>query len=157
MIRAAKPGDMSEVVKLIEAHAAYEGFPFPEGYQKKEELERLVFGHDPRIVMWVAERNDTLIGYMSATVDYSTWNASPFVYLDCLYLNEAARGLGLGREMMNTLDTFAAEHGIPSIEWQTPPDNVLGIGFYRHIGSRELPKRRFSRSVQGHRGKGAVA
>ncbi|WP_136444100.1 GNAT family N-acetyltransferase [Pacificoceanicola onchidii] len=147
MIRAAKPSDMAQLVKLIEAHAAYEGFPFQHGFPNRAGLERLAFGHSTRLLIWVAEQDDQLIGYMSATVDYSTWNAAAFLYLDCLYLTEAARGLGLGKQMMETLDLFAAERGIPAIEWQTPPDNALGLGFYRHIGARELPKRRFTRSV----------
>ncbi|MFW2544892.1 N-acetyltransferase family protein [Primorskyibacter sp. 2E107] len=157
MIRAAKPTDMPQLVSLIEAHAAYEGFPFPGGFQNRDGLERLAFGHGTRLLIWVAEEEERLIGYMSATVDYSTWNAAAFLYLDCLYLSEAARGLGLGKQMMETLDAFAADRGIPAIEWQTPPDNALGLGFYRHIGARELPKQRFTRRVPGLMDERAVA
>lgn len=147
MIRPAKATDLPQLTKLIEAHAAYEGFPFENGFQKTEALKRLAFGHSTRLLIWVLEIDDTLIGYMSATIDYSTWEAAPFLYLDCLYLTDAARGLGLGKKMMQTLDTFAADRNIPAIQWQTPPDNALGLGFYRHLGARELPKQRFTRQV----------
>ena len=147
MIRPAKPHDMPQLVKLIEAHAAYEGFPFEDGFKNRAALERLAFGHATRLLIWVLEVEDTLLGYMSATIDYSTWDAAPFVYLDCLYLTDAARGLGFGQKMMETLDTFAGDRGIPAIQWQTPPDNDLGLGFYRRIGARELPKQRFTRAV----------
>lgn len=147
MIRPAKPHDMAQLKPLIEAHAAYEGFPFEDGFQNVEGLMKLAFGDASRILLWVVEVDATLIGYMSATVDYSTWNAAPFMYLDCLYLTDAARGCGLGSKMIDTLDQFAAARGIPEIQWQTPPDNALGLGFYRHIGARELPKQRFTRSV----------
>jgi GNAT superfamily N-acetyltransferase len=148
MIRTAKPADMDQIKGLIEAHAAYEGFPFENGFQNAEGLAKLAFGDACRILLWVVEVDNTLIGYMSATVDYSTWNAAPFMYLDCLYLTDAARGCGFGIKLMQTLDTFAAARGIPAIQWQTPPDNALGLGFYRHIGATELPKQRFTRHVQ---------
>lgn len=147
MIRPARLHDLPQIKTLIEAHAAYEGFPFEGGFQNIDGLKKLAFGDASRILLWVVELNDTLIGYMSATVDYSTWNAAPYMYLDCLYLTDAARGCGFGMKLIETLDDFAAARGIPAIQWQTPPDNELGIGFYRHIGATELPKQRFTRDV----------
>ncbi|MCT4554264.1 MAG: GNAT family N-acetyltransferase [Pelagimonas sp.] len=144
MIRPAKPTDMDQLTRLIEDHAAYEGFPFEKGFERAEALKRLAFGSATRLLVWVLEVDDTLTGYMSATIDYSTWDAASFVYLDCLYLSPPARGLGLGQKMMETLESFAAERGIPAIQWQTPPDNEMGLGFYRHLGARELPKQRFT-------------
>ena len=147
MIRPAKPHDMNQIKELIEAHAAHEGFPFKNGFQNTEALAGLVFGDTPRIALWVAEIDGVMIGYMSATLDYSTWNAAGFVYLDCLYLTKDARGLGIGLKLLETLDVFASERGITEIQWQTPPDNYIATGFYRHIGATELPKLRFIRTV----------
>ncbi len=147
MIRPAKLDDMAHLKELIEAHAIHEGAPFNNGFQNTESLTKLVFGDAPRIFLWVAEMDAGLVGYMSATIDYSTWNAAPFVYLDCLYLTHDARGQGFGLKFIKTLDAFAAARGISEIQWQTPPDNDIGLGFYRHIGAAELPKRRFLRTV----------
>lgn len=147
MIRPAKPQDIVQLKPLIEDHAAYEGFPFENGFQNVEGLMKLAFGDASRILLWVVEVDAALVGYMSATVDYSTWNAAPYMYLDCLYLTDAARGCGFGIKLIETLETFAEARGIPEIQWQTPPDNTLGLGFYRHIGATELPKQRFTRAV----------
>lgn len=146
-IRPVKPSDLPRVKLLIEAHADHEGAPFPKGFRKLKQLEKLLFGGSTRLLMWVIEVDGDLLGYMSATIDYSTWNAAPFVYLDCLYLSKAARGCGFGRKLMFVLERFATDRGIKSIEWQTPPDNVEGLGFYRHLGAIERPKQRFSQQV----------
>lgn len=147
LIRPARAEDMAALARLIEEHAAYEGLPLAAGFQRQEALAALAFGEDAKISLWVVTHHQTPIGYMSATVDHSTWNAAPFVYLDCLYLAPQARGQGLGRRLMAVLDAFALSRGCARIEWQTPPDNALGLVFYRRIGATELPKARFSRAV----------
>ena len=147
LIRPARAEDMAALARLIEEHAAYEGLPLAAGFQRQEALAALAFGENAKISLWVVTHHQTPVGYMSATVDHSTWSAAPFVYLDCLYLAEAVRGQGLGRRLMAVLEAFALSRGCARIEWQTPPDNALGLAFYRRIGATELPKARFSRAV----------
>ena len=147
LIRPARAEDMAALARLIEDHAAYEGLPLAAGFQRQEALAALAFGEEAKINLWVVTHHQRPVGYMSATVDHSTWSAAPFVYLDCLYLAEAVRGQGLGRRLMAVLEAFALSRGCARIEWQTPPDNALGLAFYRRIGATELPKARFSLGV----------
>lgn len=146
ILRAMNPEDLSQLPRLCRAHAAHEGLAFVESGQAERWREAL-FGPRPRLFGWVCEADAALVGYMTATIDYSTWSARPFVYLDCLYLEPQARGQGLGRRAMAVLEAFAIEQGCAEIQWQTPPDNDLGLGFYRAIGARELPKARFTLPV----------
>ena len=148
-VRRAELPDLATLYDLFEEHAAYEGLPFG-GRGRESILETMMFAEPIRIFAWVAEVDHAVSGYMTATIDYSTWSAAPFVYMDCLYLREHCRGHGLGRVFMQELVTFARGRGCKQIQWHTPPDNDLGIGFYRRIGAAHLPKTRFFLEVPSH-------
>lgn len=80
---------------------------------------------------------------MTATIDFATWTAEPFVHMDCLYLRPSVRRLGMGRALITTLREFAVHHQCTVIQWQTPPSNQLGIDFYNSIGATNKLKLRF--------------
>ncbi len=148
MIALAHPRDLPELVELCALHAAYERAPYVADRQA-ERLAEAVFSEAPSLFAWVARQSGTpgLAGYMTAVIEVATWPARPFLYMDCLYLRECARGQGLGRAMMAALTRFAAAQGLRQAQWQTPPDNALGIRFYRSIGATAAPKLRFSLPV----------
>ncbi|MCM2442306.1 GNAT family N-acetyltransferase [Agrobacterium vitis] len=139
---------MAQMLALCAEHAEYEGLPFAETGQI-ERWKVALFAEPARLFAWVCDGVDgtPLAGYMTATIDYSTWLAHHFIYLDCLFLRPSHRGHGLGRALMSVLQTFAQDKGCAAIEWQTPPTNALGLGFYRAIGARELEKVRLSLPV----------
>jgi ribosomal protein S18 acetylase RimI-like enzyme len=144
MIRAVVPDDLDEIVVLSRSHAEYEGLPYEDTGQAPR-LGRAFFGDPPDLFGWVVANPATgrLDGYMTAVIEFATWPARPFVYMDTLFLRAEARGKGSGQDLIRTLQAFAAERGIAELQWHTPPDNELGIGFYRRLGATELPKRRF--------------
>ena len=47
------------------------------------------------------------------------------------------------RAFLERLGEFAVARGCGWAEWQTPPDNALGIGFYQRMGAAARPKVRF--------------
>lgn len=147
MIRRARHTDFTRIGTLIHQHALYEGVVQPSPVDLQN-LQDLALGTAPRIFLWVVDYEGTIGGYMSATIDYSTWQAAPFVHMDCLYLEPALRGQGVGRQFITTLASFAHEQAIDVIEWQTPPDNLAGIGFYQRVGASHLTKQRFALDVR---------
>jgi ribosomal protein S18 acetylase RimI-like enzyme len=148
-VRAVAPQDLTPMLDLCRDHAAYEQLPFEENGQVARWGEAF-FSARPRLYGWVCEEGGRLHGYMTATIDFSTWSARPFVYLDCLYLLPEARQNGNGKRLMTTLAAFAAAHGCPEIQWQTPPHNELGLGFYRKLPNAvEREKARFTWAVDG--------
>ena len=147
MLRPIAFQDLEPLVLLCKEHADYEGLHFSENGQ----LERWragFFGPMPKLYGWVCEMYNALVGYMTATIDYSTWAARPFVYLDCLYLQPQVRRKGIGRALMEELITFAQSQNCLDIQWQTPPNNEIGLRFYRALGAKELSKARFTLSIK---------
>jgi L-amino acid N-acyltransferase YncA len=144
VIRPAAPSDTAQILDLCRAHAAYEKVPYVDDSQGPR-LARALFSAEPTMHAWVIDAcGEELLGYMTAVVEFATWPARSFVYMDTLYLREHARRQGWGRRLIETLSDFARAKNLREIQWQTPPWNDNGIGFYRRMGADEVDKVRFT-------------
>lgn len=143
VIRPVQRDDLRALIELCREHAAYEGAPYVEDGQRLR-LDKALFGQRPALYAWVVADGAELAGYMTATRDYSTWSAASFIHMDCLYLHESYRHLGLGRQLVETLVDFTRQQRCCEIQWQTPPHNDLGIAFYERIGARAKEKKRYT-------------
>ena len=106
-------------------------------------LHAALFGAPPLLMCWVAERGGDLLGYATATREFSTWQAGYYLHMDCLYLKPEARNLGLGEQLAARLARDAVELQCKGMQWQTPADNVHAARFYRRIGAQSKDKLRF--------------
>jgi GNAT superfamily N-acetyltransferase len=147
-VQPVEPGQLEALLELCREHAAYEKADFREDGQI-ERWRTALFAEQPALHGWMATDDGEPCGFMTVTVDFATWSARPFAYLDCLYLREPYRGKGVGRVFFERLREFAAAHGCGWAEWQTPPHNESGIGFYRRMGATAKPKVRFHYDVEG--------
>ena len=93
------------------------------------------------------EENEEIVGYSTFIKQFSTWDASYYVYLDCLYLKEKLRGKGVGFKLMNLIREYAIEQNCSVIQWQTPVFNKSAIRFYNKIGAKSKVKERFAWKV----------
>ena len=102
----------------------------------------------PRLYGWVAvNEQGRLIGYATATIDYSTWMSREFMHLDCLFVSERMRSRGVGARLLASVCEHARKIGIAELQWQTPQWNVKAQRFYERIGGRPAPKMRFTLDV----------
>lgn len=151
-VRRAGPADAGALVVLCAEHARHERAAYdPEG--KAARLERVLSGASSRLTAWVAEANGTAIGYVSATDEFSTWSASDFLHMDCLFVREGYRGMGVGAMLLATLVGFARERGYAEVQWQTPGWNTEAERFYRREGALAQGKLRFSLAVVASAGR----
>jgi len=147
LIRYCKEEDMEAIVGLCIGHALHERAEYdPAG--KQELLTQLLFASSPRIFCLVVEIGGRVVGYATYTFDYSTWDAGKFLYMDCLYLEPACRGLHIGEELVRELAAIAGREGCVNMQWQTPDHNEGAIRFYRRIGAEGRNKVRFSMEVR---------
>ena len=92
----------------------------------------------------LVESHQHIVGYATFIKQFSTWDAAFYLYLDCLYFESEARGLGLGKQVMQYLMTFAKAQNCSRIEWQTPDFNQPAIRFYQKLGAVPKTKERFT-------------
>ncbi len=142
-VRPAAPRDLPRIVALAEDHAAYERAVLdPTGLA--ERLELALFDAPARALAWVAEIDGRLVGYASGALEFSTWEAREFLHLDCLYLDAAARGHGLGSALLSVICAEARSRGLGTVQWWTPAWNADAIRFYERQGARAVARSRFT-------------
>ncbi|MFC4148728.1 GNAT family N-acetyltransferase [Micromonospora mangrovi] len=142
IIRPAVLGDLVEVARLCAAHAAYEQAP-PVPGNLTELLAEAIAAPHPRLWCLVATQQDTVIAYLTMTLEFSTWCGREYAHLDCLYVDEDHRGLGVGRSLMGAAVTQARDLGVSEIQWQTPAWNADAIRLYDRLGATSSAKRRY--------------
>lgn len=145
-IRPVRPADLAQLVRLCVEHARFErAHMTPDGLTQR--LERALFGDPPRLLAWVVETGEALVGYASAAVEFSTWSGGAFLHMDCLYLQGPMRVDGLGRRLLGEVLAAARRAGCDEVQWQTPAWNRPAIGFYRALGAEAAEKLRFRLAV----------
>lgn len=142
VIRNVCKSDMDQLIELCRQHAEYEKNDYdPNG--KFLRLTALLFCDNPPLKCSVAESGGELIGYSTYMKQFSTWDAAYYVYMDCLFLTESARGKGIGKELMNEVVQYAEAEHCREVQWHTPTFNTDAIGFYRNYGAFSKEKARF--------------
>ena len=102
---------------MIYENAAYEtGGSLPSDLAIR--LAPLLFGTPPsRLRRFVgASHAGALVGYSTVTAELSTWQASEFLNMDCLFIRDHARGHGLGKLPRAVIKGEAAPHGFTATD-----------------------------------------
>jgi GNAT superfamily N-acetyltransferase len=141
IVRAVKPTDLEQLVLLCAEHAAYEKARYsPQG---KAELLHVALFEQKNLYAWVVEGHQSLVGYAAATLEFSTWDATYFLHMDCLYLKSEMRGQGLGEKLLRDVAKLAREKNCVNVQWQTPDWNLGAMNFYKRLGAISKNKVRF--------------
>jgi ribosomal protein S18 acetylase RimI-like enzyme len=139
MIKRATADDLAALVRLCAQHAAFEGSPF-DSRNKEEQLFKLLFGPNPVIHCRIAHVQGLVVGYTTFMREVSTWEANFYVHMDCLFVQEAYRGLGIGKLLMEEVVKYAIAEKCKVIQWQTPQSNERALKFYHRLGAESKPK-----------------
>ena len=137
---------IDNVVRLCRDHAAYEQSDYSED-GKAELLVESIFSNSPKLFCKVAVVNGNYIGYVTWMRQYSSWDASEYLYMDCLYIDDAYRSMGIGAKLVEEIKKYGRNHQIDLIQWQTPDFNKRAIKFYKRIGATSKSKERFFLSI----------
>jgi GNAT superfamily N-acetyltransferase len=146
IIRRALPADIEALVGLCKDHADFERVDY-DAHGKAARLSAALFSNAPRLYAWVAGGRDALVGYASASREYSTWSAREHLHMDCLFVRSNARGAGLGSALLKTVVAVARDLGVSEIQWQTPEWNVDASRFYQQHGGIAKGKLRFTLDI----------
>ena len=147
-IRKLTEHDLPALVRLCADHAQYEKTTYS-GQSKLADLRKHFFSSKPSAHCLVVEDTaNQLVGYATFMKQFSTWEAEFYLYLDCLYLDSAVRGMGLGRQLIEHICQFASRHGCSRLQWQTPSFNERAVLFYQGIGASYTNKKRFFLDIE---------
>jgi GNAT superfamily N-acetyltransferase len=82
-----------------------------------------------------ARSEGRLVGYACLYWHFSSLEATESVLMNDLYVAEQARGLGVGRSLIEATAEVARERGVPIVEWSTAPDNHTAQRLYDSTGA----------------------
>jgi GNAT superfamily N-acetyltransferase len=82
-----------------------------------------------------ARREGRLVGYACLYWHFSSLEATECVLMNDLFVDESARGQGVGRALIEASVDIARERGVSFVEWSTAPDNHTAQRLYDSTGA----------------------
>ena len=136
-IRRAQPADLPQVLLFIRELAAYERLEH-EVVATEADLASALFGTRPYAEVVLGSLDGVPVGFALFFHNFSTFLGKPGIYLEDLFVRPAARGAGVGQQLLAHLARLALERGCGRLDWAVLDWNAPSIGFYRRLGATAL-------------------
>lgn len=91
---------------------------------------RRVFDPASAIFMRVAEVDGKVKGFTLCITHEGTWTHAPDCYLEDLFVDESARGHGVGRALLDDLVALCKKNGWTRLYWHTDESNTTARKLY---------------------------
>ena len=136
----ASSRDVEAVASLIAAFRSWWGKDEPTLEQIRETTSVLI--DDPNTEFLLAAPGDgaPAAGVCQLRYRLSVWTGADDCWLEDLYVDESARGTGLGRALVNVAIEHARERGCRRMELDVNEQNTAAIAFYESLGFTTEPK-----------------
>jgi GNAT superfamily N-acetyltransferase len=126
--------EYEELLPLIAAYQRfYEVQEIDEG-RNRSFFRRFLTPSDDGLLLG-ARQEGRLVGYACLYWHFSSTRATETVLMNDLYVDESARGQGVGRALIEASAEVARERGAPFVEWSTAPDNQTAQRLYDSTGA----------------------
>ncbi len=132
-IREGRKQDVPEVFDLVKELAVFENAP-EQVTNTITQLEEDGFGENPIYGLFVAEKDDRIVGISLFYYRYSTWKGKR-LYLEDIIVTESERGKGIGRQLMDRTIEYARESQCTGMMWQALDWNQPALDFYEKYGA----------------------
>jgi GNAT superfamily N-acetyltransferase len=148
VVRDARAGDIPRIWEMLRGMADFEklteilsGTP--------ELLAAALFGDGPRLGGKVAEHGGKLIGYALYYPVFGSFRARWRLWLEDLWVEPDARGLGVGERLLAAVCREAETHGYYGVDWEVLDWNRPAIEFYEHLGANRIGTDWFRYRLEG--------
>jgi GNAT superfamily N-acetyltransferase len=133
-IRDAAPSDAALIIKFVEDLAAYEKLSH-EAEATVADIERELFGPNPKVFCQIAEWNGMPAGFALWFYTFSTFLGRHGIWLEDLFVEPEMRGHGVGKALLTDLAQRCASENLGRLEWAVLDWNEPSIEFYRSQGA----------------------
>ena len=134
-VRSIAPPDLAKWLPLWQGYNLFYGRPSLPSQITERTWSRF-FDADEPVHALVAERNGELLGLAHYLFHRSTIHVAPVCYMQDLFTNEAARGQGVGRALIEGVYERARIAGSPRVYWQTHESNQTAMRLYDKVAER---------------------
>lgn len=135
LIRTATVDDAAAVHALIARLAA----SIPSHFELRstvDDFTRAMAGDEPRLRALLAENGTEPVGVVAFFTTFSTWYGTAGVYVQDIFVDESARGDGLGRQLLAAACKWGVAHGADHLRLSVDHANTAAQDFYASTGLR---------------------
>ncbi|MFZ3287360.1 MAG: GNAT family N-acetyltransferase [Telluria sp.] len=143
-IRPAGPADVAHIHGMIVELAVFEKLEH-QVVATEAMLHEGLFGAHPACEAIVGEEHGEVVTFALFFHNFSTFLSRKGLYLEDLYVKQAHRGKGYGRQMLVALAQLALERNCGRFEWSVLDWNENAINFYKGMGAELLSDWRICR------------
>lgn len=130
LIRKAESQDTSGMLSLLkELFSIEEDFVF-DAEKAKKGLE-LILKDGKRSLIMLAEENKEIIGMASVQLVISTAEGGYSGLIEDVVVKKALRGKGVGRKLLESIETWARENNVKRIQLLADKSNAPALNFYK--------------------------
>lgn len=135
-VRRFEEQDAQAIADLMIEMAGFYGATIAPGLVVAEE----VIQQARKVDIVVAQDNARLLGFATFTSLYPVAGLLAFTYVQQVYVGQAARRLGVARELMAGVARAAKAAGSTRIEWSTSKENEAARSLYDGLGANGTDK-----------------
>ena len=131
------PESADQLIALITELAVFEKLDPPTAEARERLLQHVT--SDPALFhAFLGYFDGRAVGYITYYFTYSTFLATPTLFLEDIYVQESARQSGVGRELFKFCVQEAIDRGCGRMEWCALNWNVGAMRFYEKQGGRMM-------------------
>jgi GNAT superfamily N-acetyltransferase len=146
----AAPPEAADVTRLLVSFRDWIGSAHPPEQEMAASVERLLGDRDAEFLLGSVAAGAPSSGVCQLRYRHSVWTSAPDCWLEDLFVEERARGRGLGRALALSAIDRARARGAHRIELDTHEDNPA-VALYESLGFSM-----FSKAPAGLRGRGIL-
>ena len=135
-VRTAGPKDLEAITRLFAGFRDWFGSREPLEEDIRRVVARLLEDPDTEFLL----AGDPPAGLCQLRYRLSVWKGADDCWLEDLFVEEAARGTGMGRALAEEAVARARARGCRRIELDVNEDNQPARALYRAVGFTEEPK-----------------
>lgn len=111
--RVAKAEDVDAIIDMMRGYYSEDGYAFVET-EARAVVRALI--RDERLGrLWVACEQSCVVGYLAVTLGFSLEYRGRDAFIDELFVSEAVRGRGLGREAIQIAEEYCLGLGVKAL------------------------------------------
>jgi GNAT superfamily N-acetyltransferase len=136
-VRAARPEDADLIHGFVTELAIYERLEHAVE-AKPQDLARLLFDEPAAAFSEIVELDGEPVGFSLSFYSVSTFTGRRGIWLEDLFVREAARGRGAGLALLKSLARRCVAEGCRRLEWSVLDWNAPSIAFYDALGAEAM-------------------
>lgn len=131
-VRELRPEDYAQWRLLWDGYVSFYNHHLDESVTKCT-WERAL-NPDSALLCRVAETEGKAIGFALCVLHEGTWTTAPLCYLEDLYVDADARGMGAGKALLDALQSEGKREGWSMLYWMTRQENPARRLYDRYAG-----------------------